>query len=185
MEHNYYWNNYACSNSNLLFISKVKMNEQINKKFLSAILILIFVILISAFIIEYKLGHQPCRLCIYERIPYFLSALLIIKILFIKKYDKITLLILSLLFIASAVLAFYHFGIEQGFFDESLVCTSNNQINDLTKEELIKELQKEVISCKDVQFTLLGLSLATINTIISFILSVTTIKLFLDYEKNK
>ena len=184
MEHNYYWNNYACSTSNLLFISKVKMNEQINKKFLSVILILIFVILISAFIIEYKLGHQPCRLCIYERIPYFLSALLIIKILFIKKYDKITLLILSLLFIASAVLAFYHFGIEQGFFKETLACTSANLSETLSKEEVLEQLKKNTIGCKDVNFRIFGFSLATINTIFSVFLSVIFIKLFINYGKN-
>ena len=92
---------------------------------------------------------------------------------------------MSLIFAAATILSFYHFGIEQGFFNESLVCISNNEINSLSKEDLINELQKEVVSCKDVQFTLLGLSLATINAIISLILSVITFKLFLDYEKNR
>ena len=76
-------------------------------------------------------------------------------------------------------------GIEQGFFKESLVCDSDNKINNLTKEDILKELQKNTISCKNVSFTFFGLSLATINTIISFILSVITFKLFLSYEKNK
>ena len=71
------------------------MNKQINKKILFIILIFILFVLASAFIIEYNLGHQPCKLCIYERIPYFLSVLLIAKIFFIKTYDKITLFILS------------------------------------------------------------------------------------------
>ena len=161
------------------------MRKQINKKFLFVILIFIFLVLISAFIIEHKLGHQPCRLCIYERIPYFVSAFLIIKIIFIKGYEKTTLLLLSLVFIISSMLAFYHFGIEQGFFKESLVCLSNNEIDNLSKEDLLKEFQKTVVSCKDVEFTLFGLSLATINTIISFTLSVITFKLFLNYEKNR
>ena len=90
------------------------------------ILIIIFFIIllsmISTLIIEHILGHQPCSLCLYERIPYFLSALLIIKILFFKKYEKITLLILFLVFMVSTLLAFYHFGIEQGFFSESFIC---------------------------------------------------------------
>ena len=161
------------------------MTEKINKKLLFIILIFISLVLVSAFIIEHKLGHQPCKLCLYERIPYFLSILLIIKILFIRNHEKITLLILSLVFVLSSVLAFYHFGIEQGFFKESLVCASNNEIDNLSKEDLLKEFQKTVVSCKDVEFTLFGLSLATINGIISFILSVITFKLFLNYEKNK
>ena len=100
------------------------MTGQINRKILIGILIFILLVLIFAFVIEYGLGHQPCKLCFYERVPYFLSIFLILKILFIRGYEKITLLILSLVFITSSVLAFYHFGIEQGFFKESLGCTT-------------------------------------------------------------
>ena len=90
------------------------------------VFILFFILagLISAYIIEYKLGHEPCNLCIYERIPYFLAIFLIIEALFFKKNLKITLLILSIIFVTSSALAFYHFGIEQGFFSESFFCES-------------------------------------------------------------
>ena len=160
------------------------MTKQINKKFLFSILVFTFLILVSAFIIEHQLGHEPCKLCLYERIPYFLSMLLIIKILFIKKYEKITFLILSLVFIGSAALAFYHFGIEQGFFSESLVCTTGDLSKTLSKEELLQQLKQNNISCKDVSFRILGLSLAAINTIFSFVLSVIFIRLFMNYENN-
>jgi len=95
------------------------MLKQTNNIFLIVILAIISLTTISALIIQYWLGHEPCKLCLYERIPYFLSMLLIIKIIFIKKYEKITLLILCLVFMSSTVLAFYHFGIVQGFFSES------------------------------------------------------------------
>ena len=161
------------------------MTKQINKKNLFSILVFISFVLVFTFVIEYRLDHQPCKLCLYERIPYFLSILLIVKIFFIRDYEKITLLILSLVFIISSILAFYHFGIEQGFFKESLVCNLDNNITSLSKEDLIKELQQQTISCKDVSFRIFGLSLATINTIISLILSVIMIKIFLNYGKNK
>ena len=160
------------------------MTKQINKKFLLTLLVFISFILFSAFIIEYRLGHQPCKLCIYERIPYFLSVLLIIKIFFISAYERETLLILSLVFIISACLAFYHFGIEQGFFKESLACTAGNLSESITKKELLEQLSQNIISCKDVSFRVFGLSLATINTIFSLILSVIFTKLFMDYGKN-
>ena len=140
--------------------------------------------MISAFVIEYELGLQPCKLCLYERIPYFLSILLIVKIFFISGYEKITLLILPLVFIISSILAFYHFGIEQGFFKESLVCTSGNLSETLTKEEILKQLSQNTISCKDVNFRIFGFSLAAINTIFSISLSVIFIRLFINYEKN-
>ena len=160
------------------------MTEQTSKKFLFSILVFTSLVLVTAFIIENQLGHEPCKLCLYERIPYFLSMLLIIKIIFIKKYEKITLLILFLVFMSSTVLAFYHFGIEQGFFKESLVCTSGNLSETLTKEEILKQLSQNTISCKDVSFRIFGFSLAAINTIFSISLSAIFIRLFINYEKN-
>ena len=160
------------------------MTKQINKKILFIILIFISFVLIFTFLIEYRLGHQPCKLCLYERIQYFLSILLIVKIFFIKGNEKITLLILSLVFIISSVLAFYHLGIEQGFFKESLACTAGNLSETLTKEELLKQLSQNTISCKDVTFRIFGFSLAAINTIFSIALSAIFIKLYISYEKN-
>ena len=156
------------------------------EKNLILVVILFFVslVLISAFVIEYGFGHQPCKLCLYERIPYFLSILLIIKIFFIKKYERVTLLVLSLIFIGSATLAFYHFGIEQGFVSESFVCETRNLSETLSKEQLLEQLKQNNISCKDVSFRILGMSLAAINTIFSLILSVMFIRLFINYEKN-
>ena len=75
------------------------MTKKINKKILFSILILISFVLFSAFVVEYGLDHQPCKLCLYERIPYFISILLIAKILFLRGSEKITLLILSLEFL--------------------------------------------------------------------------------------
>ena len=156
------------------------------EKNLILVFILFFVslVLISAFVIEYGFDHQPCKLCLYERIPYFLSILLIIKILFIKKYERVTLLALTLIFIGSATLAFYHFGIEQGFVSESFVCETRNLSETLSKEQLLQQLKQNNISCKDVSFRILGMSLAAINTIFSLILSVMFIRLFINYEKN-
>lgn len=160
------------------------MPKQKNDIFLIVILTIISLTIISALIIQYGLGQKPCKLCLYERIPYFLSILLIIKILFIKKYERTTLLILFLVFMSSTVLAFYHFGIEQGFFSESLTCTIGDLSKTLSKEELLQQLKQNSIGCKNVNFRILGLSLAAINTILSLVLSVIFIRLFMNYGKN-
>ena len=152
--------------------------------------ILIFILfglsvsLISAYIIEYALGHEPCRLCVYQRFPYIVSILLVLSILLIKKNVKIHLLLLSLVSLLGAILAFYHFGIEQGFFNESIVCESQNLQEGLTKQDILKQLKQNTISCKDVTFTLFGLSLASINIIVSFILFMIFIRLYRNYEIN-
>ena len=160
------------------------MQKQSNNIFLIIIFAVISLAIISALIIQYWLDHEPCKLCLYQRIPYFLAILLIIKIFFFKKYEKITLLILFLIFIGSTALAFYHFGIEQGFFNESLACTTPDVSKTLSKEQLMELLKQNSVSCKDVSFKILGLSLAAINTIFSLFLSVIFIKLFLNYGKN-
>ena len=150
-------------------------------------LILLFSIfaLSAAYFIEYFLGHQPCNLCLIERIPYAISIMIIVICLFTKKFEKITLIILSITFFAAALLSFYHFGIEQGFIKESLVCDLNNPGNELSREALLNQLKEMPISCKNVTFKIFGLSLATFNVFISIILSAITIKIFLNYEKNK
>ena len=160
------------------------MVKKINKKFLIFLLIFISMGLTSALIIEYILGHQPCKLCLYQRIPYFLSIFLIFKIFFVKGYEKITLLILALTFVISSLLAFYHFGIEQGFFKESLACTATNLSENLSKDQLIEQLKQNIISCRDVNFKIFGFSLAAINTIFSICLSAIFIRLFVNYGKN-
>ena len=159
----------------------------LNKKNNTILIIIFFIILlsiISTLIIEHVLDHQPCNLCLYERIPYFVSALLLIYIFLFKKYERIIFLILFLIFVLSFLLAFYHFGIEQGFFSESFICNVENHSTILSKEQLLKELNLGVVSCKNVTFRILGLSLSAINTILSFLLSIIFLKLFLNYGSN-
>ena len=160
------------------------MLKKTNNIFLIIVLAIISLMIISALIIQYWLGHEPCKLCLYQRIPYFLAILLIVKMFFFKKYEKITLLILAFIFISSTALAFYHFGIEQGFFSESLACAAPDLSKTLSKEQLLEQLKQSNISCKDVSFRILGLSLAAINSIFSLVLSVIFVKLFLNYGKN-
>ena len=155
-----------------------------NKTTLSLILLFSIFALLTAYFIQYVLGHQPCNLCLIERIPYILTIIIITLILIFKKFEKVFLLLLTLIFVSATLTSFYHFGIEQGFIKESLVCDLKVQTNSLTKEDLLKELKTKTISCKDVTFKIIGLSLASINIIISLILSVITLKLFLNYEKN-
>ena len=159
------------------------MEKKINTTLIFILAALSFSI-IAAYTIEYGLGHEPCKLCIYQRIPYFFSILLILNILLIKRYVKPSLLSLVLISLSGLILAFYHFGIEQGFFSESFVCEAQNLGNNLSKEEVLKQLEENTVSCKDVNFKVFGLSLASINAIFSFALSIIFVKLYKNYETN-
>ena len=161
------------------------MTEVKNKKILNLILLFSVFALITAYFIQYILGHQPCNLCLIERIPYVVSIVIILLFIFIQKFEGFFLIILSITFIIAFIISFYHFGIEQGFIKESLVCDLNSNNTNLTKEALLNQLKEVTISCKDATFKILGLSLATINIFTSLIIATITIKLFLTYEKNK
>ena len=160
------------------------MNKKANKILILTLFILL-IFLISAYIIEYVLGHKPCKLCVYQRFPYFVSIFLVSSILLLKKYVKLSLLGISLVSLLGAVMAFYHFGIEQGFFSESFICEAQNLGQNLSKEEILKQLKENTISCKNVTFKAFGLSLASINAIFSFILFYIFLRLFRNYEVNK
>ena len=161
------------------------MSQIKNRITLNLILIFSVFALGAAYFIQHILGHKPCNLCLIERLPYIFAIIIISLGLILKKFEKAIIILLILIFVAATIISFYHFGIEQGFFKESLVCNLDSSITNLSKEDLIKELQQQTVSCKDVSFRIFGLSLATINTIISLILSVITIKLFLNYGKNE
>ena len=161
------------------------MFEIKNKKILTLILLFSIFALFAAYFIQHVLKHQPCNLCLIERMPYFFSVIIISICLFTKKFEKFSLIILSLIFFSATLIAFYHFGIEQGFIKESLVCDLNNETNSLTKETLLNQLKEMPVSCKDVTFKIFGLSLATFNIFINLILGIITTKIFLNYEKNR
>ena len=149
-----------------------------NKKFiLNSLIVLSFIALSFAYFVEFVLGHEPCNLCKIERIPYIGSLILISLIILLNKWEKIILAIVLLLFIFGAITSIYHVGIEQGFFSESLLCEIGMNTNIQNTDELLKTLEKTPISCKDVSFTIFGLSLATFNAFLSIVISYILLKL--------
>ena len=155
------------------------------QSFFKIVLIISVFSIVSAFYIEYILGHQPCNLCLIERIPYILSIFLIVlNHIFIKK-DKFLIILLFITFVASFIISIYHFGIEQGFFNESTICGVKNANGIISKEELLKQLNEKIISCKDVTFRILGFSLSSINIISSFIIICLLLRFYVIYEKIK
>ena len=154
-----------------------------NKKIvLNSLIVLSFVALSFAYFVEFILGHEPCNLCKIERIPYIGALILGSLLIFIKKWEKIIILIIFLLFVLGAIVSVYHVGIEQGIFNESLLCELgiNNKIDNT--EDLLKTLENTPVSCKDVTFAIFGLSLATFNAVLSILISYILLKLILKNE---
>ena len=155
------------------------------KNLFTGIFLISFIALVSAYFIEYILGHQPCNLCLYERIPYFLAILIVLINYKYNKLEKYLILSLALIFLIATILSLYHLGIEQGFIKESLLCNLEKGANILDKDEILKQLQQKSISCKDVTFKIFGLSLTNYNIIISLLLTIGLTKIYFGYEKNR
>ena len=159
-------------------------NYQIDT-YLKIIFFISLISLSSALFIEYVLGYQPCNLCLMQRIPYGLSIILITLNYFFKKNEQFIVLLLIFTFSFSFMISFYHFGIEQDFFEDSAICGLKNTSDMISKEEILKQLQIITVSCKDVTFKIFGFSLTTFNMIISLIIFIILIKIFKNYEKFK
>ena len=159
-------------------------NFKINT-YLKIIFLISIISLVSAYYIEYVLGHQPCNLCLLERIPYVLCIILISTNYIFKISERLIIILLIVIFLFSLILSFYHFGIEQGFFEESAVCGLKNTGDIISKEELLKELQIKTISCKDVTFRIFGFSLTTINILISLTITILLTQILKNYENFK
>ena len=155
------------------------------KNLFTGIFLISFIALISAYFIEYILGHQPCNLCVYERIPYFLAILIVLINYKYNKLEKYLILSLAIIFLIATILSLYHLGIEQGFVQESLLCELEKGANIVDKDEILKQLQQKSISCKDVTFKIFGLSLTNYNIIISLLLTIGLTKIYFGYEKNR
>jgi len=112
----------------------MKKNFNLKRYFLLIFLISV-ISLLSAVYIEFALNQKPCKLCIYQRIPYIIS--IFICFLGFASQKKIAwLYFLTLIFIFSSILAGYHVGIENNIFSEFSGCTNSN-INLIDKTDII------------------------------------------------
>tara|TARA_B100001093_G_scaffold376190_1_gene361342 strand:+ start:630 stop:1115 length:486 start_codon:yes stop_codon:yes gene_type:complete len=146
--------------------------------YLQILFILSIIILTSAFVIEYGFGFKPCNLCIIERIPYGLAIIILVLNYSFSKNQLFFSVLLALVFLFSILISVYHFSIEQGFIDESTICVSEN-LNLITKEDILKSLKEARVSCKDVAFKIFGLSLTTYNIFISILMFLLSAKIYL------
>ena len=152
---------------------------------IKCIFLVSIIALVSAFFIEYILGHQPCNLCVLERIPYFLAIIIVLLNFKLIQYERLFIFLLTIIFLVGTILSLYHLGIEQGYIQESLVCDLKNGSNLLSKEEILKQLQEKSVSCKDVTFKIFGLSLTSYNILISLIITIGAGKIYFNYDKNE
>ena len=158
------------------------MNIFLNKKnfFLFIFFYSLFAILFALYV-EYILNYNPCKLCLYQRIPYIIATFISFIGYNYFKNNKILILI-TIIFSISALISGYHYGIEQNIFEEFAGCSANS-LEIIDKTELLKSLNDNVVNCKDVNFRIFGISLAGINLLFSLLIVIYSLRT-LFYEKN-
>ena len=155
------------------------------ENYLQILFIISIIALSVAYIIQYILDYQPCNLCLIERIPYGIAIIILVLNYNFRKDQLFYSILLIQNFSFLFLISLYHLGIEQGLIEESLVCDLKNGSNLLSKEDILKQLQEKNVSCKDVTFKILGLSLTSYNIIISILIVYFTTKTYLSYDNNK
>ena len=158
------------------------MNIFLNKKnfYLLILFYSLFAILFALYI-EYVLGYKACKLCLYQRIPYVIAIFISFAGYNYFKNEKILILII-ITFSISVLISGYHYGIENNIFDEFSGC-STNSIGIISKKELLDSLSNNITNCKDVNFKIMGQSLAAINFFISLLITIYSLRTLV-YEKN-
>jgi len=158
------------------------MNIFLNKKkFYLFILFYSLFAIFFALYVEYVLGYKACKLCLYQRIPYIIAIFISFIGYNYFKNDKILILII-IIFLISFFISGYHYGIENNIFKEFSGCTAKS-LDIVNKSEILKSLNNNLTSCKDVNFKFLGMSLAGINLLLSLLVIVFSIRILV-YEKN-
>ena len=158
------------------------MNIFLNKKkfYLFVLFYSLFAIFFALYV-EYVLGYKACKLCLYQRIPYIIAIFISFIGYNYFKNDKILILII-IIFLISFFISGYHYGIENNIFKEFSGCTTKS-LDIVNKSEILKSLNNNLTSCKDVNFKFLGMSLAGINLLLSLFVVVYSIRILV-YEKN-
>ena len=137
--------------------------------------------IIYALHVEYYLNYQPCKLCLYQRVPFILVIFVSFVGYNFPKKDEVLILIITT-FAVGMVISGYHFGIENNIFEEFRGCI-NNSLNITDKAELLKSLNQKLPSCNNISFTLFGISLAGLNFLSSLFILIYSVRTLV-YEKN-
>ncbi len=139
----------------------------------ATILAVALVVLGGAYAFEYLGGLVPCELCLAERAPWGVAVMLAgLAHILLGGARRWLLWACAVVLAGGAALAFYHVGVEQGWFAGPTACTGG-ATGATTLEGLRKQLEAtQLVRCDEVQWTLFGVSLAGYNVLISAALAV-------------
>ncbi len=117
-------------------------------------------------------GYVPCKLCLEQRIPYYLGLplVLIALVLLLKSQRLLPVFLLSVvavIFAYGAGLGIYQAGAEWQFWDGPRDCGGGGGLPSTASDMLSALARTRVVSCTEASWRMLGLSFAGWNAVAS------------------
>ena len=132
------------------------------------LVIIVFASVLFSFFLEFFLNLVPCKLCLYQR--YLWLFLLLACIINLKQSSKSRYIeiIITITLCAIITLSFYHSGIEFGFFNNIISCTSENNetVNSIEELDFLIRNTKNM-DCAFPKFKIFNLSLSNLSFLFS------------------
>ena len=142
------------------------------KKYWFYVVFLLSIIAIStAWIAEFYLNLEPCKMCLKQREPYYVLIAIFLIFTLLKIQKRIWFfLCIEVITIYGLFYSLWHVGIENKILPGPLGCSGGLDISSDTSSLKEQILSKSVINCEDVIWSMFGLSAATINSILLFLI---------------
>ena len=152
----------------------------IKKYWVVIILLVSSLAIISALIAEHVFNILPCQMCLYQRYSYYLIIIFSFIYIVSKKISLTWYYWISTLFFSIGLFfALWHVGIEQKIIPGLPGCSGTIQKSQSLKELKDQILNQNIISCDEITWSFMGLSAATLNSLLLiFLLLVNTIFLY-------
>ena len=147
------------------------------------------VALASALIAEYYFDLQPCAMCLKQREPYYIIIAGFILVMILKWQDKIWFYVgVQIVSIYGLFYSLWHVGIENKILAGPSSCSGGLNISTNTSSLKEQIISKAVINCEEVAWSIFGLSAATMNSLLLFLIfiinAIYTVSIY-GYKKEK
>ena len=141
----------------------------------------------SALIAEYYYNLEPCKMCLKQREPYYaLIAVLIIFLIFRWQKKIWFFLGVQIITIYGLFYSIWHVGIENKLLPGPSSCSGGLDISNDTSNLKEQILSKAVVNCEEIIWSMFGLSAATINSLLLFLIFIiNAIYLWKNYGSKK
>ena len=125
----------------------------------------------SALIAEYYFDLQPCEMCLKQREPYYIIIAGFILVMILKWQEKIWFYVgVQVVSIYGLFYSLWHVGIENKILAGPSSCSGGLNISTNTSSLKEQIISKAVINCEEVAWSIFGLSAATMNSLLLFLI---------------